>query len=133
MSEGRRCACPCNKPLPPNARANRHYIDERHKDRAYRQRLRGALSDAGLPASLSLKVVQATTGSGNRRADGRSGSQRRQTRRRDGVSIYLRDPANLAPVIAALEYAQEHLGGPDLEPAIEDVRRARARHERRKR
>lgn len=130
-SEGaRRCACPCNKPLPAGARRNRLYIGERHKDRAYRVRLEAAAKAAGAPVRQSLETLQATTGTGNRRADGRKGARKVRRAPRPGTSAYLM-PNEVAALIAATESQLEVIVDDDLTSALKKIRRAQARLEQR--
>lgn len=52
----RKCGCGCGKTFW-TSRA-RKYIDHRHEQRAYRQRVQAAAADAGVPAVLTLEKAQ---------------------------------------------------------------------------
>lgn len=70
----RKCLCGCGEPII-NRSAQVRYVNERHKQRAHRKRLKAAAEAAGLPASLSLKAVDSYTTGGNRRGDGQAGAR----------------------------------------------------------
>lgn len=118
----RRCACNCGQPLPPDARENRRYLDNNHRQRAYRRKVVERAAQNGVPASVSLRVLGATQG---RNGDGRTA--RRATREPELRLSYRRAVAVIVPYLpdaeellrAALPPRQrEHLerGGSDPMP-----------------
>jgi hypothetical protein len=135
VAEPRRCACPCNKPLPADAHARRCYLNERHRDRAYRDRLGEAAEAAGVSVRLSLGKLAASGSTGERRTDAKNGGRRRQTRSRPrprpGLPFYLK-PLPLAEEMAtALAQLAELVPEIDTAPLREEM--ARALERRRKR
>lgn len=85
------CGCGCPERLPVN-RGRRRYVNERHKQKAYRQRLEREAEALGVPTRLSLARLQRTNPTRDRRADGQSaasGRQRRQSRPRPGLTVYV--------------------------------------------
>jgi hypothetical protein len=76
----RKCACNCGEPLI-NRSAQVRYVNERHKQRAHRRRLKAAAEAAGLPTSLSLKAIESATSTGNRRGDGHASAGKPQRTR----------------------------------------------------
>lgn len=100
------CACPCKRPLT-GRRESVMYIDHRHRQRAYEQRLRDELRSAGLPASLSKNLAEATNGTSTRQADG----LRPVSTRRSGLQV-TRDKA----VAAAIRTVSLFIG--DVDPGL---------------
>lgn len=130
MSERRQCACGCGQSL--EGRSHRAiYFDSRCKQRAHQKRLDAAAKAAGVPARVSLKTLQTITSTGNGQSDRQRGARRRKPQPRPGQAVTIREPARLAAAIAALEYGQSQLGGADASSVVEDLRRAKARHEKR--
>jgi hypothetical protein len=128
----RKCACNCGADLA--GRSERTlYANERCRQRAYRRRVKRAAAAAGLPASLSLENVETAKGTRDRNGDAHTARRPRQTRRREGVSVYLKTPAHLAALIAAAESHQQVAADDDLDAALEAALRAKSRHQRRKR
>lgn len=87
-----RCGCLCGQSLPPRRHARRSYLNERHRDRAYVARLDARAADLGVPTRgrrIGLSELEARNPSRNRRDDAEKPRQRREARRREGVSIYL--------------------------------------------
>lgn len=72
--DARVCACECGQPLT-GRRGNTRYVDERHRQRAYRNRLKREAEAKGLSPNLSLRTVRAT-----RATRKRNGDARRRTR-----------------------------------------------------
>ena len=66
----RLCACPCKRPLVGRAESAK-YIDHSHAQRACRARLKASLRSAGLPSTLSLSLIEATTSTENHNGDGK--------------------------------------------------------------
>lgn len=100
------CGCPSALPVP---RARRRYVNERHRQRAYRDRLEREANLLGVPARLSRGSLQMTVPTGDRHADAQSAGtqpQRRRSSPRPGVTVYVPTTAaaaRLLDVLAVLE------------------------------
>lgn len=127
------CDCGCNGRLDQGASERARYRSEKHRHKAYRDRVKREAEAAGLPSRLTLESVHATTGPRKRVDDAQSGARRRVRRPRPGVSAYFRTVEQLDWLIALVESEPEP--GPDddsppLEVYLEAhdaLRRARAR------
>lgn len=103
MPKERLCACGCGQRLE-NRHARVKYVDERHRQRAYRSEVRRRAEAAGLPASLSLKTVEVADGSGVRNGDAERGAREATARFWGGLrTLHKRRPARRGwkPRIAA--------------------------------
>lgn len=132
-----RCVCGCGGRLEHRARGRRA-IDERHKDRAYRERLKAAAADRGEAVRQTLHTLQATVPTGKRRTDASARRRGPQTRPRPGVTVYLKRPELLGATIDGLEAALDalqrinHQAASALEESLTAHRAAQARHEKRR-
>lgn len=99
MSATRLCGCGCGASLL-GRRANVRYADDRHRQRAYRGRLRAALAEAGLPVRLNLSATATTR---NRRGDGRSSSGRVLRRRQPRPDLRISYRRAVVAIAALLE------------------------------
>lgn len=110
MSEPRTCGCDCGQPLD-GRRENARYVNDRHRQRAYRNRLKSEAEAKGLSSNLSLRTVRATRATPERNGDGRRRAGRAK-RPSDIRSSYDRNiqavtrvltgpPLHIAPGLAA--------------------------------
>lgn len=96
------CGCPTALPVP---RGRRRYVNDRHRQRAYRHRLEREADALGIPARLSLESLQGTIRTSERHADAQSAAsaaRRGQTRPRLGVTLYLSTPGLARRLLADL-------------------------------
>lgn len=127
MSREVECGCGCGERFP--AGGGRRYVNERHRQRAYRRRVKAAAEARGLPGSLSLQSVEATGRAGRRNGDAEKGGERPIRRPRPGVTVYFPTPGAAELALAAVRtqggaWRREAEGA--LERALER-RRARGR------
>jgi hypothetical protein len=87
------CACDCGELV--DARGGRKYVNERHKQRAYRARVQSALRARGLPVTLSLKTANAGTPTGAGNGDASARRKARQPRRLTPGQVRLSYPRTL--------------------------------------
>lgn len=89
IRDGRRvCWCGCGERLPVTATRRQRHVNERHRKRANRVKVRAAAQAAHLPSSLSLKSIAATGTTRERPED--APTRRRAARRgpRPGDTAY---------------------------------------------
>ena len=67
MRDGGKCKCGCDEDV-----EGRMQYRPRHRQRAYRKRVREAMESAGLPVAPSLHVAQGSTPTAGRNGDGSS-------------------------------------------------------------
>lgn len=130
LNEAGLCGCGCNSALP-IPRTSRLRYCHGHRDRAHKRRVRLEAEALGVPVQQSLRTLQATATTSERRRDAPAPRQRAQRRPREGASIYLRDGVLVERVLEVLGYAMVNEGQGDLEPAVQAVRKARERLARR--
>lgn len=138
------CGCGCGEALPipyrgrgrnrqpiPFEDGRRRFIDSRHRQRVYHRRVELAAEASGAPTRLSLRGLQAATGTSKRHSDAPGAAQAGQARKRraprPGLSVYfptVRDAELVREVVEAARY----VGGV---PAIEALDRALERRARR--
>lgn len=127
------CDCGCNQRLDQGASERARYASERHRHKAYRDRVKREAEAAGLPSRLTLESVHATSGPRQRVGDAQSAARKRTRRPRPGVSAYFRTVEQLDWLIALVESEPEPGPDDDSPPievyleARESLRRARAR------
>lgn len=127
MSE-RLCACRCGQPLVGRS-ARTKFIDERHKQRSYRRRVQAAAEAVGLPDRLTLETVQTTNDARRRNGDAQKNGRARQTRRRQGLSVYLPRPELADALLAVLDpIGGAPLSSDELDVAAGALRSAVDRH-----
>lgn len=122
------CGCPERLPVPVG---RRRYVNERHRQRAYRARLEREAAALGVPTRLSHSALQATIRPHDRRADAQTARrtpQRRKSRPRPGVTVYVPTVDAVAALLDALAddarpVVVEHRAA--LAAALERRRRAR--------
>lgn len=100
MSGGRLCGCGCGSPL--EGSAKRRYLDG-HRQRAYRRRLRDEAEARGLPPSMSLETLKATSAPRTRNGDGQRAADVREAPREPGDPPVPEGPGRLFAVIAEPE------------------------------
>jgi hypothetical protein len=103
------CGCPCGEPRI-GLSGQSLYLNERHKQRAYRERVNAAAEASGVPASLTLKAARGSTPTRRGNGDAQKAATRREKRSPELRVSYLK----LAAAIDAL--------GPDA--SVEDMRAA---------
>lgn len=79
------CALPSCQESIAHRSASTRYCSERHRQTAYRARVKAAATAAGLPPNLSLSSVQQSTPTNHRNGDAQK--PRKGTKRRSGKSI----------------------------------------------
>jgi hypothetical protein len=82
----RTCACGCGRDIEGRHRGAR-YLNDRHRQDAYRKRVAQAIVAAGLPARLSLKTAEAHTSTHSRHTDANSGGSARRGRKPSDVRV----------------------------------------------
>lgn len=85
------CGCGCGARLA-SRKAGRRYVDERHRQRAYRHRLELEARALAIPARLSLQALRQYEPTEDRHADAQEPAQapkRRRSSPRPGVTVYL--------------------------------------------
>lgn len=98
------CGCGCGSDLPLNP-GRRKYLNERHRQKAYRDRLEAEANALGVPSRLSLRTLQSPSTTRDRHADAparRQRPQRRRSRPRLGVTVYLATPGLARRLLADL-------------------------------
>jgi hypothetical protein len=124
-----RCACTCRNELGGAVRA--FYVDQRHRQRHHRARLRRLAEAAGVPTSLSVQALQARESTRDRNGDAPARRKRAQRRPRPGVTLYL-PSLNVADALAVVMGDLVQLDTtPELEVAREALEVAIARRRRR--
>jgi hypothetical protein len=119
------CACNCGAPIDP--RAGRRYVDQRHRQRAYRDRVRAAMQARGLPAALSLRAAQTGDPSTLRSGDAPRRRGARQARRLTPGQVRLSYPKTLDVLIT--EFKRVNMNDPErrarqvLDPLLTDRQR----------
>lgn len=118
----------CTETVGPGER--RRYKDEKHRDRAYRNRIRARAEAAGLPPRLTVAALSATRSTRIASADAPR-PRNRPAARREGVTVYL-------PSVEIAVAVQEALRGPvdpsrELEFADRAVTAAIDRRQKRRR
>ena len=117
----RLCACGCGESL--EGRSNRAlYVNDRHRQRAYRRRLEDAAEAAHVPARLSLKTLEAgTSPPRDRNGDAETARKPARARKRSDVRVsYSRlvDALGEEQAIALLTPRQRaRQGGPPMNAA----------------
>jgi hypothetical protein len=129
------CLCGCEEPIvrPRSGNGRRHYVNERHRDRRYRERVRREAEAAGVPVRQTRETLDSSNDPGARRTDAQRAGKRRPARRREGVSIYL-PSLEVAESVHALLGAVVGTAGVaqlELEPAVAAFARAIGRRRER--
>lgn len=112
------CGCACGGRLPAGASRRRHYLNERHRQRAYRRRLELVAQALGVPARLSRQTLQTRNPTGNRHADAqtrRTAPQRRHSRPAPGVTLRVPTLAAANELLRELERLRQRMG---VDPVI---------------
>lgn len=125
------CGCGCPEHLP-TPRGRRRYVNERHRQRAYRSRLEREAAALGVPARLTHEALDATIRTEDRHADAQSAASaptRRKSRRRPGVSVYVPTIEDAEALLGALAV----LTGDVADAHRDALRVALERHRRRAR
>ena len=98
MPGRRSCGCGCGEQLVGRSE-NTLYVNERHRQRAYRRRLKEAAEAAKLPSSLSFKSIESAQDTQRRNGDGHTQRPKRRRTPRPGVTCYF-------PTVEAAEAAR---------------------------
>lgn len=114
-----RCGCGCTKPLPGNP-GRRKYVNERHRQRSYRNRLEREARALGVTTRLSLSSLQTPDRTREHHADAHTPGtrpQRRRSRPRPGVTLYLPtlDAAERLQLVLCALRAEPKTGGSSLD------------------
>lgn len=114
-----RCGCGCPRLLPDNP-GRRKYVNERHRQRSYRNRLEREARALGVTTRLSLTSLQTPDSTRERHADADTPAtrpQRRRSRPRPGVTLYLPtlDVAERLELVLSAMRAEPKTGGSALD------------------
>lgn len=143
-----KCGCDCGGDLPvpyrgkgrdrhpiPFEQGPKKFVFDSHKQRQYRSKVRHLAEAQDAPVAVSLKSVGLGTATRDRIGDAPGRSRKRQSKPREGLSVYFPDLVTVETVGRALRHARYFEVKPDdpaaqkLDKAIAAVEKAIARRD----
>jgi hypothetical protein len=124
QGEPRLCGCSCGERLDDGRSAKAKYVNERHRQRAYRRRVKEEARRRGVEPSLTLETLRATDRAGVRNGDAQTARGRRKRGPLPGVRVYFQ-PGEAEALLEALDGAGSWNGSAaTIERARDAVRAA---------